>query len=125
MTLLLSVPEDYDAGIFAYHDFKLFITSPHPSIVFFTGLHMHGGTAPSPPPGQEPLPWAYRLTVISYPNARMMEGSSRIPIVPFRGFDLVRKNATEGTSNREDTLKIPPEVRLRQRYFIFFMLFSR
>jgi hypothetical protein len=115
MTLLLSVPEGYNAGIFAYHDFKLFISSPDPSIVYFTGLHMHGGTAPSPPPGQESLPWAYRLTIISYPNARMMEGKSRNPIAPFRGFDVVKKNATEG-SNREDTLKMPPEVRFRERY---------
>lgn len=114
MTLLLSVPEGYDPGIFAYHDFGIFITPENPSIVYFTGLHMHGGTAPSPPPGQLPLPWAYRLTIISYPNSPTIGGDSRNPLVPFRGFDIVKKNATEG-GNREDVLKIPPEVRFRQR----------
>lgn len=114
MTLQLSIPDDYSPGIFAYHDFKLFIKPPGLSIAYFTGLHRHGGTAPSPPPGQPAVPWAYRLAVICYPNGQTLSGRSRNPLVPFRGFDI-HKNKHKGISeNREDTLKVPPEIRHRE-----------
>lgn len=115
MTLLLSVPQDYKPGMFAYHDFMVFIVLANPSIGYFTGLHRHGGTTPSPLPGHRPVPWAYRVTVVCYPNSPTMRGESRNPLVPFRGFDIVKKNPT-GDNNREDVLKIPPEIRFRQRY---------
>jgi hypothetical protein len=114
MTLLLSVPENYNPGIFAYHDFKLFIRPLKPSIVYFTGLHRHGGTAPSPPHGHPIIPWAYRLTIICYPNGPTMAGESRNPLVPFYGFDVVKKEVTG--NNRSDVLKMPPEIRFRERY---------
>lgn len=44
-----------------------------------------------------------------------MKGQSRNPLAPFRGFDIVVKKATDD-NNREDVLKIPPEVRFRERY---------
>ena len=99
----------------AYHDFMVFIVPLNPSIVYFTGLHMYGGTTPFPPPGRPSVPWAYRLPIISYPNGPIMEGESRNPLVPFRGFDIVRRNPNEN-KNPEDVLKIPPEIRFRQRY---------
>ena len=37
MALLPSVPKYYNPGVFAYHDFKLFIKPSKPSIVYFTG----------------------------------------------------------------------------------------
>lgn len=115
MTFLPSIPEDYSPGIFAYHDFKLFIKPTEPSIVYFTGLHRHGGTAPSPPPGQPAVPWAYRLSVICYPNGPTMSGESRNSLVPFRGFDIAKQDTSPEDSNRKDVLNIPPEVRHRER----------
>jgi len=117
MTFLPSVPGNYNPGIFAYHDFKLFIKSFEPSIVYFTGRHRHGGTAPSPPPGQLAVPWAYRLAIICYPNGPTMEGESRNSLVPFRGFDIVKKGANPEGNDHKDVLKMPPEVRNRERYF--------
>jgi hypothetical protein len=116
MTLLPSVPENYSPGIFAYHDFKLFIKPLEPSIVYFTGLHRHGGTAPSPPPGQPAVPWAYRLAIICYPNRATMQGESRNALMPFRGFDSGKRDARPDDNERKDVLKIPPEVRNRERY---------
>jgi hypothetical protein len=116
MALLLSIPEGYKPGLFAYHDFKIFITPDHPSFVFFTGLHLHGGTPPSPSPGQPAEPWAYRLAIVCYPNGSTMMGESRNPLAPFCGFDCVKKDPTTVDANRNDVLKIPPEVRFRERY---------
>ena len=118
MTLHSSIPANYSPGIFAYHDFKVFIKPPELSIVYFTGLHRHGGTAPSPPPGEQAVPWAYRLAIICYPNESTMLGESRNPLVPFRGFDFVKKNLKPENNDRSDVLKIPPEVRNRERYLI-------
>ena len=114
MTFVPSIPQDYNPGIFAYHDFKLFIKPVDVSIVYFTGLHHHGGTAPSPLHGRNPVSWAYRLAIICYPNARTMYGDSRNPLVPFRGFDIVKKNPNRSKTHK-DVLKIPPEVRYRER----------
>ena len=116
MTFLLSVPQHYDPGIFAYHDFKLYIKPTMPTVVFFTGRHRHGGTAPSPLPGQQVVPWAYRLAVICYPNSPTMSGESRNALVPFCGFDVVKKNPTTQDNDHKDVLKIPPEIRFRERY---------
>lgn len=118
MTLVPNIPENYSPGIFAYHDFKLFIQPLKPSIVYFTGLHRHGGTAPSPPPNQPTVPWAYRLAIICYPNGPTIQGKSRNALVPFCGFDIVtKKEPRPGDNNRRDVLKMPPEIRNRERYF--------
>ena len=91
MTFVLSIPENYSLGIFAYHNFKLFIKLEKISIVYFTGLHCHGRTMLSPPHGEVPHPSAYCLTIICYPNAWMMHGNSRNPLVLFQGFDIITK----------------------------------
>lgn len=117
MGLVPCVPPNYRHGIFAYHNFKMFIQPTEPSFVYFTGLHRHGGTAPSPPAGVQPDPRAYRLAVICYPNGQTMQGDSRNALVPFRGFDIVVRDANQaGGSDRKDVLKIPPEIRWRERY---------
>jgi len=111
-----SIPEGYNPGIFAYHDFKLFIRPLELSIVYFTGLHRHGGTAPSPSSGQPSVSWAYRLAVICYPNGPTILGESRNPLVPFVGGSIVKQDAKPGDKDRKDVLKIPPEIRRRERY---------
>jgi hypothetical protein len=120
MALLPSVPKDYNCGIFAYHDFKVFIAPTKPSIVYFTGLHRHGGTAPSPLPDTSPMDWAYRLSVICYPNRPTILGASRNPIAPFAGFDVIKKGSTDNETTRTEllngVLKLPPEIRNRERY---------
>jgi len=99
MALLPSVPDDYSMGIFAYHDFKIFMKPTGSSIVFFTGRHRHGGTAPSPPPGVQSKKWAYRLTVICYPNAATIRGTSRLSLHPSPGGEVYN---------------LPPEIRFRR-----------
>ena len=101
MALLPSVPDGYSIGIFAYHNFKIFMKPTRSSFVFFTGLHRHGGTAPSPPPGKRSKEWAYRLTVICYPNAATIRGTSRLSLLP---------------SPRGEVYNLPPEVRFRDPY---------
>ena len=109
MTLILSTPSDYSPGIFALHDLMLFIKPTETSIVYFTGLHRHGGIAPSPPPGQNPDPTAYRLTIICYPNGQIMAGRSRNALAPWRVADRETR-----LKDVHEVLKIPPEVRYRE-----------
>lgn len=109
MTLVLSTPSGYNPGVFALHDLKLFIKPTETSIVYFTGLHRHGGTAPSPSPGQDPNPGAFRLTVICYPNGQIMRGRSRNSLAPW--------GVSDGKRHSKDVyevLKVPPEVRYRE-----------
>ena len=117
MALLPSVPSTYSCGIFAYHDFKIFIAPTEPSIVYFTGLHRHGGTAPAPLSGQKAVKWAYRLSVICYPNGPTLRGESRHSLAPFSGFDVVKKDGEviEKVQHKA-VLKLPPEIRRRERY---------
>lgn len=115
MTQILDVPDGYDQGIFAYHDLKIFIKPQGIYTAFFTGLHRHGGSAPCPLPGTLAEDWAYRVTVICYPNGPTMGGESRNPLVPFCGFDIYKKGAaTQG--NITGVLKVPSELRNRQMY---------
>ena len=88
MAIIPSVPKDYSMGIFALHDFMVFIKPSGPSIVFFSGLHRHGGTAPSPPPGKPSVKWAYRLTVVCYPNCATLRGSARASLLPIPNCDV-------------------------------------
>ena len=115
MTLQVSAPESYSYGGFSYHDFGIKMRGGRLVIVYFTGRHRHGGTAPSPPLGETPVPWAYRVAVICYPNGPTMEGKSRTPLAPLCGFDFVMKDPKARDCDRTDVLKIPPELRFRQR----------
>ena len=142
MALLPSIPlPGYCPGIFAYHDFKIFIAPSGPAIVYFTGLHRHGGTAPAPKFDNVAREWAYRLSVICYPNGPTVQGTSRNPIAPFAGFDVIKvsqmgtapstrsNTATKDNIASEDNttseikhsgvLKIPPEIRNRERYLLY------
>ena len=114
LTLIPSIPDSYKPGHFAYHDYMIYIAPTTISLIFFTGLHFHGGTAPSPPPGILPAPSAYRLGIVCYPNGKIMQGESRNALAPFCG------SGTKGEKNHQhkDVLKIPPEVRNRERYVL-------
>ena len=111
LTLIPSTPDDYESGNFAYHDYMVYIAPKAISLLFFTGLHFHGGAAPSPPPGILPVPSAYRLGIVCYPNGKIMQGESRNALVPLCGL------GAKGDKNPhyQDVLKIPPEVRNRER----------
>lgn len=117
--LQVSIPENYYHGGFFYHDFGVRMKGGKLAIVYFTGRHRHGAAAPSPPPGETPVHWAYRVAVICYPNRPTMEGNSRNPLAPFCGFDFIKKDLKAGDNERRtDVLKIPPEIRFRQRCVI-------
>lgn len=110
MTQLLSVPKGYDPGVFANHDFKIFIKTTEIFTAFFTGLHRHGASPPSPPPGQPLDSSAYRLTVICYPNGKTIGGESRNSLVSFSYSDDANSE-----DNGRDVLMLSPEVRFRKR----------
>ena len=47
-------------------------------LVNFCGLREHGGFAPTAKSGFTPKPWSHRFTVVCYPSAPILEGTSRL-----------------------------------------------
>ena len=111
MVLILSTPANYSPGTFGFHDFKFVIAPAKTSIVYFTGLHRHGGTVPLPLNSRAPNPTAYRLSIICYPNGRIMQGFSRNALAPW-GAVSDRKGRSK---DLVEVLKIPPEVQYREK----------
>ena len=111
MTLILSTPSDYSPGMFAFHDFKFIIMLAEISIVYFTGLHLHGGTTPLPLKGQKPNPNTFCLAIICYPNGNIMQGLSRNVLAPWRAV------SNKGSCSRDlhEVLKVPPEICYREK----------
>jgi hypothetical protein len=78
------LPDEKDGVVVPYEYGRLhllalgFYTKVKPlRMVTFSGLFKHGGTSPLSPPGIEPAPWAYRLTVILYPPEAMISSNGR------------------------------------------------
>lgn len=92
-------PENYGMGLFHYLEFGVFIATTQYSVIYFSGLHRHGGTAPTAPKGEEPSPSAYRFTVVCYPNYLTARGCGPTAFGPLAAGDRV--------------LIIPPEMRHR------------
>ena len=83
MTAISDLPDDYHAGVFHCLELGIFIVPSDIMILSFSGLRWHCGTPPTAPPGEDPVPWAYRLTLICYPPAKIMDGTSSIPLFTF------------------------------------------
>jgi len=82
MTAVSDLPDDYDPGRFFILYPGVFITLSNFACINFSGLRMHGGTAPVAPPGADPesLEWATRFALILYPPTRATLGSQRYVI---------------------------------------------
>ncbi|KAG6818850.1 hypothetical protein H0H93_001053, partial [Arthromyces matolae] len=75
--VLSDLPENYDPGRFFLLYCGVFVQLSPNTNFSFSGLHYHGGTAPTAPPGIEPAPDAYRFVVVSYPPKGMTSGTTR------------------------------------------------
>lgn len=70
-------PPDYDPGNFYLLYLGVFIVMDPLMSINFCGVRFHGGSPPTAPPGQEPVDWAYRFVVVSYPPRKMTNGDAR------------------------------------------------
>lgn len=77
MTGLSDVPPNYDPGRFYLLALGVFVELSSCINVYFCGRLRHGGTPPLAPPGEQPLPSAYRMVVIAYPPRRIVSGQTR------------------------------------------------
>ncbi|RDB25403.1 hypothetical protein Hypma_008134 [Hypsizygus marmoreus] len=72
------LPPGYDPGHFFIFGLGVYVVLDNFTCVNFSGLRMHGGQPPTAPLGEEPLDWAYRFVVISYPLEKMSSGDAHV-----------------------------------------------
>lgn len=94
-----SVPSSWRNGLFHLLDFGIYVAPDPHSILYFSGLHYHAGTSPTPPPGVKPTAADYRFTVVCYPSNGILTGKSPTAFAPLPNGGV---------------LHISPEMQLRQ-----------
>ncbi|KAJ3515258.1 hypothetical protein NMY22_g14501 [Coprinellus aureogranulatus] len=79
------IPTTYQPG--AFHILQLGVFSVLYKFVgvTFSGRRRHVGTAPTPPPGSPPVPYAYRFNVVWYPKDAAVNGNSRWTLASLPG----------------------------------------
>jgi hypothetical protein len=83
--IISDLPPSYHPGIFMFYELGAYIRMDPLVSANFSGLRYHGGTSPTPPLGQKPAAWAYRLVHISYPAKSIIDMSSRQAIATLPG----------------------------------------
>ncbi|PIL36550.1 hypothetical protein GSI_00239 [Ganoderma sinense ZZ0214-1] len=71
-------PETEDWSWFVVCDLGVAIKLREFIVVNFCGLRYHGGYAPTAKSGFAPKPWSHHFTVVCYPSAPILEGTSRL-----------------------------------------------
>jgi hypothetical protein len=71
------LPESYDPGRFFILYPGVFVTLENFASLDFSGLRMHGGTAPTAPSGEDVVEWADRVVIVSYPPNGQTQGNQR------------------------------------------------
>lgn len=79
MISVSDIPADYDPGRFFILYPGIFVTLINFATMHFSGLRVHGGTAPVAPPDADPNDFesATRFNVIYYPPRGQTEGNQR------------------------------------------------
>lgn len=78
MTVHSDIPAGYNPGRFHIFGLGICINLDNFTSINFSGLHYHGGSPPTAPPGEKPVHWAYRFVLILYPPLKMTDGSARL-----------------------------------------------
>lgn len=85
-------------GFFFFLEMGLFVKMVNFTLVFFSGLHFHGGSPPRAAPGENVPADASRVVVVHYPNDPLLNGTvptvlglsgsgSRVEILPSARYD--------------------------------------
>ncbi|KAJ8072980.1 hypothetical protein PM082_019843 [Marasmius tenuissimus] len=77
-----NVPSNYEAGRFHLLEDGVYIELDDFQVMCFSGLQYHGGTPPRAPPGELPVSWGVCLNVILYPPKQILNGDTRLNLVP-------------------------------------------
>lgn len=94
-----SLKGEWINGLFHLLDFGVFAAPDPKSTMFFSGLHHHAGTTPTPAPGQILNGTDYRFTVVCYPSHGILSGNASTAFAPLPGHGVVH---------------IPPEIQKRE-----------
>lgn len=107
MTVLSDLPPGYDPGRFHFVDMGFYVILHPFTVMFFSGLHSHGGTPPLAPTGESIPSWAIRLVVIGYPPSMSTIGDVKYPLASLPGggtlFLTQEMTGIESTSPRLPT----------------------
>ncbi|KAK7689205.1 hypothetical protein QCA50_007896 [Cerrena zonata] len=72
-------PKNYEGGRFHLISLGVYVVLDEIDVFYFSGHHLHGGTPPLAPEGEENIEdWAYRCVVIFYPASKIISGSSQV-----------------------------------------------
>lgn len=82
------VPVTYSPGAFHILQLGVFVTLNKYVGVTFSGRRKHVGTAPTPPLGAPPAPYAYRKNTVWYPKQATVDGKSRFTLASLPGRPL-------------------------------------
>lgn len=74
MTALSDIPHNYDPGYFHLIGLGVYVKLIDFLSMLFCGLYQHGGSAPTCPPGEDPVEWAIRYINVFYPPTKMVHG---------------------------------------------------
>lgn len=97
-------------GMFHFLELGLYINMVNFQIVFFSGLHFHGGSPPRAAPGHEVPDDATRVVNVLYPNDPLLNGTlpvvlalsggARVELIPSARYDLeTEANLRRGALN--------------------------
>lgn len=79
MVSLSDHPGNYQGGRFHLISLGVYVVLDQIDVFYFVGHHLHGGTPPLAPEGEEQVEdWAYRCVVIFYPASKMISGSTQV-----------------------------------------------
>lgn len=79
MVSLSDHPRNYQGGRFHLISLGIYVVLDQIDVFYFVGHHLHGGTPPLAPEGEEEIKdWAYRYVVIFYPSSKMISGSTQV-----------------------------------------------
>ncbi|KAF7792930.1 hypothetical protein EIP86_004033 [Pleurotus ostreatoroseus] len=109
MLVLSDLPEEegQEPGRFHFLPMGFYVNLEPFYTVFFSGLQLHGGTAPLAAPGKKAANWAYRCVLIGYPSRYIVEGNVR--------------HALAALPHRAEPLYISPEMTgLKERFLSSF-----
>lgn len=74
------MPDDYEPGLFFLLFARIYIRMEKYLGVNFSGLHKHGGSAPTAPDGKVLEGWETRFVLVSYAQSLAYTGSVRFPM---------------------------------------------
>ena len=74
------IPDDYEPGNIFFLIARVYVELNKHVAINFSGLHLHGGTAPTAPEGCDVADWATRVVSVRYSQRLALCGEANLPL---------------------------------------------